>query len=60
MTEHVEAAKAFSFKEFGDAFAEFFSSLKLAIFLMITLAITSTVGTVIQQGEQPDVYTKNM
>src|SRR6266487_5549232 len=58
MTEHAEAAKPFSFKEFGDAFVEFFSSLKLAIFLMITLAILSTVGTVIQQGEQPDVYIK--
>jgi cytochrome c biogenesis protein len=58
MTEHAEVAKPFSFKEFGDAFVEFFSSLKLAIFLMITLAILSTVGTVIQQGEQPDVYIK--
>src|SRR5437016_14347411 len=53
-----DAAKPFSFKEFGDALVEFFSSLKLAIFLMITLAILSTVGTVIQQGEQADVYIK--
>src|SRR5205814_6755993 len=58
MTEHAEASKPFSFKEFGDAFVEFFSSLKLAILLMITLAILSTVGTVIQQGEQADVYIK--
>jgi cytochrome c biogenesis protein len=58
MPEHAEASKPFSFKEFGDAFVEFFSSLKLAIFLMITLAILSTVGTVIQQGEQADVYIK--
>ena len=58
MTEHAEASKPFSFKEFGDAFVEFFSSLKLAISLMITLAILSTVGTVIQQGEQADVYIK--
>src|SRR5205809_5907724 len=58
MTEHAEASKPFSFKEFGDAFVEFFSSLKLAIFLMITLAILSTVGTVIQQGERPEVYIK--
>ena len=58
MTEQVEAAKPFSFKEFSDAFVEFFSSLKLAISLMITLAILSTVGTIIQQGEQPDVYIK--
>src|SRR2546426_11986244 len=50
--------ETFSFKEFGDALGEFFSSLKLAIFLMITLAILSTVGTVIQQGERPEVYIK--
>jgi len=58
ITKQTEAAKPFSFKEFGDALAEFFSSLKLAIFLMITLAILSTVGTVIQQGERPEVYIK--
>jgi cytochrome c biogenesis protein len=58
MTEQVETAKAFSFKDFRDAFVEFFSSLKLAIFLMIVLAILSTVGTVIQQGERPEVYIK--
>src|SRR5213592_5115253 len=58
MNGTTDVAKAFSFKEFGDAFVEFFSSLKLAIFLMITLAILSTVGTVIQQGEQADVYIK--
>jgi cytochrome c biogenesis protein len=58
MTEHAEAANSFSFKEFSEAFVEFFSSLKLAILLMIVLAILSTVGTIIQQGEQPDVYIK--
>src|SRR2546425_6415532 len=58
ITKRTEDVKSFSFKEFGDALVEFFSSLKLAIFLMITLAILSTVGTVIQQGERPEVYIK--
>src|SRR5438094_9374199 len=58
ITKPADDAKPFSFKEFGDTLGEFFSSLKLAIFLMITLAILSTVGTVIQQGEQADVYIK--
>ena len=57
-TKETEAAKPFTFKEFGDALLEFFSSLKLAIFLMITMAILATVGTVIQQGERPEVYIK--
>ena len=58
ITKETEAAKPFTFKEFGDALREFFSSLKLAIFLMITMAILATVGTVIQQGERPEVYIK--
>jgi cytochrome c biogenesis protein len=58
MIEQTQAAKSFTFKEFGDALAEFFSSLKLAVLLMISLAILSTVGTVIQQGERPEVYIK--
>ena len=58
MTEHAEAANSFSFKDFSDAFVEFFSSLKLAVLLMIVLAILSTIGTIIQQGEQPEVYIK--
>jgi cytochrome c biogenesis protein len=41
-------------KELG----EFFSSIKLAMFLFIVLAITATIGTVIQQGERPEVYIK--
>ena len=57
-TKETEMAKPFTFKEFGDALADFFSSLKLAIFLMITMAILATVGTVIQQGERPEVYIK--
>jgi len=38
--------------------AEFFASLKLAMFLFIMLAMTATIGTVIQQGERPEVYVK--
>jgi cytochrome c biogenesis protein len=37
---------------------EFFSSIKLAMSLFIILAITATIGTVIQQGERPEVYIK--
>jgi len=58
MIEQTQVAKSFTFKEFTDILGEFFSSLKLAILLMITLAILSTVGTVIQQGERPEVYIK--
>lgn len=35
---------------------ELFASVKLAIFLFIVLAITATIGTVLQQGERPEVY----
>src|SRR5881396_4311929 len=58
MTKGPANPKPLSFREWGDALVEFFSSLKLAIFLMITLAILSTIGTVIQQGERPEVYIK--
>ncbi len=34
----------------------FFSSIHLAVFLLITLAITSIIGTVIPQGESPQFY----
>ncbi len=37
---------------------EFFASIKLAMFLFIVLAMTATIGTVIQQGERPEVYIK--
>jgi cytochrome c biogenesis protein len=37
---------------------EFFASVKLVLFLFIVLAITATIGTVIQQNERPDVYIK--
>ena len=37
---------------------EFFASIKLAMSLFIVLAIMATIGTVIEQGEQADVYIK--
>src|SRR3989449_10410003 len=37
---------------------QFFASIKLGMFLFIVLAITATIGTVIQQGERPEVYIK--
>ena len=37
---------------------EFFASIKLAMFLFIMLAMTATIGTVIQQGDRPEVYIK--
>lgn len=42
--------------EFSRELIEFFASIKLAIFLFLFLAITATVGTVIQQNERPEVY----
>src|SRR5690349_22908051 len=36
----------------------FFASIKLAMFLFIVLAMTATIGTVIQQGERPETYIK--
>lgn len=38
---------------------DFFSSVKLAIFTLCTLAVTSIVGTVIPQGETPAFYVHN-
>lgn len=37
---------------------DFFASLKLAMFLFLILAVTATIGTVIQQGERPETYIK--
>lgn len=37
---------------------ELFASIKLAMFLFIVLAMTATIGTVIQQGERPETYIK--
>lgn len=45
-------------EEFSREVVEFFASIKLAMFLFIAIAITATIGTVIQQGERPEVYVK--
>lgn len=34
----------------------FFSSVRLAIFLLLVLAVTSIIGTVIEQQQNPDAY----
>jgi cytochrome c biogenesis protein len=52
------AMSTLAFTQSRRTLVEFFSSLKLAIMLMIALAVFSTVGTVIQQGAQPDDYIK--
>ncbi|HXF93214.1 MAG TPA: cytochrome c biogenesis protein ResB [Nitrospiraceae bacterium] len=43
-------------EEFSRELVEFFASIKLAMFLFIALAMTATIGTVVQQGERPEVY----
>ena len=43
-------------EEFSRELVEFFASVKLAIFLFLFIAITATIGTVIQQGERAEVY----
>ena len=43
-------------KKSGNPILNFFSSVKLAIVLFITLAITSIIGTVIPQGESLQFY----
>lgn len=47
-------------KGFGTRIWEFFCSVKLAIFTLITLAITSIIGTVIPQQLSPEEYLKKM
>ena len=44
--------------ELQSELAELFASIKLAMFLFLVLAMTATIGTVIQQGERPEVYIK--
>jgi cytochrome c biogenesis protein len=45
-------------EEFSREVVDFFASIKLAMFLFIAIAMTATIGTVIQQGERPEVYVK--
>ena len=41
-----------------DKLYDFFSSIKLAVLLLFLLALTSIIGTVIEQQASPDVYEK--
>ncbi len=43
-------------EEFSRELVNFFASIKLAMFLFLFIAITATIGTVIQQGERPETY----
>lgn len=43
-------------EEFSRELVEFFASIKLAMFLFLFIAVTATIGTVIQQGERPETY----
>ena len=43
-------------QSFTDQLWDFFCSLKLAIFTLILLALTSIIGTVIQQNKSPQEY----
>ncbi|WP_447974258.1 cytochrome c biogenesis protein ResB [Nitrospira sp. Kam-Ns4a] len=52
------AASGLGWAEVSAELVEFFASIKLAMFLFLVLAMTATIGTVIQQGERPDVYIK--
>ena len=48
--------QAWDGKSFHARSSTFFASIKLAMFLFIVLAMTATIGTVIQQGERPETY----
>lgn len=52
------SAPGLGWDEFSRELVEFFASIKLAMFLFLVLAVTATIGTVIQQGERPDTYVK--
>jgi cytochrome c biogenesis protein len=53
-----KSTPSLGWNEVSAELVELFASLKLAMLLFIVLAITATIGTVIQQGERPDVYIK--
>lgn len=50
------SASRLGWEEFSREIVEFFASIKLAMFLFIALAMTATIGTVIQQGERAETY----
>jgi cytochrome c biogenesis protein len=52
------SAPGLGWDEFSRELVEFFASIKLAMFLFLVLAMTATIGTVIQQGERPETYVK--
>jgi cytochrome c biogenesis protein len=54
----VKAAPSLGWNDIQKELGDLFASIKLAMFLFIMIAITATIGTVIQQGERPDVYIK--
>src|SRR6185312_5681057 len=49
-------APGVGWEEFSRELVEFFASIKLAMFLFLFIAITATIGTVIQQCERPETY----
>jgi cytochrome c biogenesis protein len=53
-----KSAPSLGWNEISTELGDLFASIKLAMFLFIMIAITATIGTVIQQGERPDVYIK--
>ena len=46
-------------KNFTDELWDFFCSLKLAIITLILLALTSIIGTVLEQNKDPQHYLQN-
>ena len=55
-TAPIPSPSRLGWEEFSREVVEFFASIKLAMFLFIALAMTATIGTVIQQGERPETY----
>jgi cytochrome c biogenesis protein len=56
--EEAQRTPGVGWAEIQTELVTFFASIKLAMFLFIVLAITATIGTVIQQNERPEVYIK--
>jgi cytochrome c biogenesis protein len=54
--ETTQRSSGLGWVEMQTELVTFFASIKLAMFLFIMLAITATIGTVIQQNERPEVY----
>lgn len=52
------SSQGFGWEEVSREVVEFFASIKLAMFLFLILAVTATIGTVIQQNERPETYIK--